>query len=81
MAKNASLSLRIEPELNQRLEALAEAMDRPKSWVCERALEDYVALQEWQVAEIRKGLAEADAGDFASDGEVEATVAKWSDAR
>ena len=81
MAKNASLSLRIEPALNQRLESLAEAMDRPKSWVCERALEDYVALQEWQVAEIRKGLAEADAGDFSSDGEVEATLAKWSDAR
>lgn len=78
MGKSTSLSLRIRPELNTRLEALAAAMDRPKSWVCEQALEDYVTLQEWQVAEIRKGLAEADAGDFASEEEVEAAFAKWS---
>ena len=78
MSKSTSLSLRIRPELNTRLEALAAAMDRPKSWVCEQALEDYVTLQEWQVAEIRKGLAEADAGDFASEEEVEAAFAKWA---
>ena len=81
MPKSTSLSLRVRPELNAEIEALAAAMDRPKSWVCEKALEDYVALQRWQVAEIEKGLAEAEAGDFATEEEVEAAFAKWSNAR
>ena len=81
MSKTASVSIRIRPELNEQIEALAAAMDRPKSWVCERALEDFVSLQKWQIGEIQKGLAEADAGDFAAEEEVEATFAKWSNAR
>jgi predicted transcriptional regulator len=56
--------------------AVAEAMDRPKSWVLERAIEDYVALQEWQVADIKQALKEADAGDFASDRDVDTTFRK-----
>ncbi len=80
MGRSASVSIRIRPELNEEIEALATAMDRPKSWVCERALEDFVALQKWQIGEIQKGLAEADAGEFATQEEVEATFAKWSDA-
>jgi predicted transcriptional regulator len=35
-------------------------------------------LNEWQTAEIEKGVKEADAGDFASDEEMEALFAKWS---
>jgi RHH-type transcriptional regulator, rel operon repressor / antitoxin RelB len=31
----------------------------------------------WQIEEITRGLAEADAGEFAADAEVEATFEKW----
>jgi len=31
-------------------------------------------VNEWQIAEIKKGLAEADAGDFATDEEVNQTI-------
>jgi len=34
-------------------------------------------LNEWQVAEMRVALCEADAGDFASDEEVEAVASRW----
>jgi len=34
-------------------------------------------LTEWQVEEIRKGLAEADRGEFASESEVQQTIRKW----
>lgn len=37
-----------------------------------------VQLNEWQIAEIKKGLAEADRGDFATDEEVAAVLSKWS---
>jgi RHH-type rel operon transcriptional repressor/antitoxin RelB len=31
----------------------------------------------WQIEEIKRGLAEADAGEFATAAEVEATFEKW----
>jgi predicted transcriptional regulator len=40
-----------------------------------------VELQEWQIHQIEEGLREADAGDFASDGEVATVFAIWTNAR
>ena len=57
---------------------MAAALERPRSWVVMRALEEFVAEEAWQVEAIRRGIAEADAGDFASDGEVEAVFAPRS---
>jgi len=42
-----------------------------------RALEAFVDSETWQIEEIKRGLAEADAGEFATDAEVEATFEKW----
>ena len=39
---------------------------------------DDVQLNDWQIAEITKGLAEADRGEFATDEEVAAVLSKWS---
>jgi predicted transcriptional regulator len=36
-------------------------------------------LQEWQLRQIEEGLREANAGDFASDEEVAAVFAKWTE--
>ena len=41
---------------------------------------DDVRLNDWQIAEIKKGLAEADRGEFATDEEVAAVLSKWSTA-
>jgi RHH-type rel operon transcriptional repressor/antitoxin RelB len=42
-----------------------------------RALEAFVESETWQIEEIKRGLTEADAGEFATDAEVEATFEKW----
>jgi predicted transcriptional regulator len=39
-----------------------------------------VRLNDWQIAEIKKGLAEADRGEFATNEEVAAVLSKWSTA-
>jgi predicted transcriptional regulator len=57
--------------------AIADAIDRPRSWVDNRALEAFVASETWQIEEIKRGLAEADAGEFATDAEAEATFENW----
>ena len=78
MADTTVFSVRVSAELKERLDATAAALERPRSWVVTRALEEFVDQQAWQIEEIRRGIDEADAGDFASDEEVEAVFAKWT---
>jgi predicted transcriptional regulator len=77
MTAKGVFTIRISPELQDRLDAIAEAIDRPRSWVVNCALEAFVEAETWQIEEIKRGLAEADAGEFATDGEVDATFEKW----
>ena len=68
-------------EVRESLEELARTMDRSEDLLVAEAITSYVDLQQWQLREIEKGLQEADAGDFATDEEVAAIVAKWTNAR
>lgn len=74
---STTMTIRLEPEIRERLDLLAAATQRSKSFLAAEAIRQYVELNEWQVAEIRAALAEADAGDFASDEEVDAVAARW----
>jgi predicted transcriptional regulator len=77
MTAKGVFTIRVSSELQDRLDAIADAIDRPRSWVVNRALEAFVESEVWQIEEIKRGLAEADAGEFATDTEVEATLEKW----
>lgn len=68
----AVLSVHTSPETRKKLELLAEATKRTKSALANEALEQYVAHQEWLVAEIQKGIDAADKGELVEDAEVEA---------
>jgi predicted transcriptional regulator len=72
------MTVRLDDDVKQRLEVLAEATQRSKSFLAAEAIRAYVDNNEWQVAEIRAALAEADAVDFASDDEVAALARKWN---
>jgi len=72
------MTIRVDRKTKGRLEKLAKAMDRTKSYVAAEAIRAYVDLNEWQIGEIKTALQEADAGDFASEKEVEAVMRKWS---
>lgn len=71
------MTIRVDRRTKSRLEKLAKAMDRTKSYVAAQAIRAYVDLNEWQIAEIKSALKEADAGDFASEEEVAAVTKKW----
>jgi RHH-type transcriptional regulator, rel operon repressor / antitoxin RelB len=72
------MTIRVDPQTKTRLEKLAKAMDRTKSYVAAEAIRAYVELNEWQITEIKAGLKEAEAGDFASEKDVHAVMKKWS---
>ncbi len=77
MSKTAPLSVRLESALNDRITAIATALDRPKSWVIEQAVRDFVAMQEWQLAAIDEGISAADAGRIVAHDDVVAWVQSW----
>ncbi|MBL4868849.1 MAG: CopG family ribbon-helix-helix protein [Pseudomonadales bacterium] len=71
------MTIRLEPDLKSRLDQLAEATHRSKSFLAAEAIREFVELNEWQVQEIKEAIKEADAGDLASDSEVNVVFAKW----
>ena len=77
MSKTAPLSVRLESALNDRITAIATALDRPKSWVIEQAVRDFVAMQEWQLAAIDEGIRAADAGRIVAHEDIAAWVQSW----
>lgn len=70
------MTIRVDRKTKSRLEKLAKAMERTKSYVAAEAISSYIDLNEWQIAEIKAALKEADAGDFATEDQVEAVVRK-----
>ncbi|MDH3402140.1 MAG: CopG family ribbon-helix-helix protein [Acidobacteriota bacterium] len=75
-----TMTVRLPQEVKDRLDRLAGATARSRSWLAADAITEYVADQEWQLAEIEQGVRDADAGDFASPEEVTSFFAKWSGA-
>jgi predicted transcriptional regulator len=74
---STTMTIRLDDEVKDRLDVLAEATHRSKSFLAAEAIRDYVENNEWQIGEIRAAMKEADAGDFASAKEVAALARKW----
>jgi predicted transcriptional regulator len=77
MTKSVPVSVRLPPELNNDVTAIAAALDRSKSWVIEQAVKDYVALQALQLAEIDEGIRDADAGRVVAHEKVVEWIKSW----
>ena len=78
MPESSVLTLRLDAKLKNQLDRLSKSMNRSRSFVAAQAIQEYVSVNEWQIAEIKKGLAEADAGDFASEEEVQQVLKRWT---
>ena len=78
MTGSKVLTLRLDPKLSEQLDKLADATQRSRSFLIAEAIREYVALNEWQIGETKKALAEANREDFASDKEVQQTLKKWT---
>jgi RHH-type transcriptional regulator, rel operon repressor / antitoxin RelB len=77
MPRSSLVSLRLDTKLKKRLGRLSRTMNRSRSFVAAEAIREYVALNEWQIEEIKKGLAEADRGEFATEKGVKQVLNKW----
>lgn len=78
MAESSVLTLRLDAKLKNQLDRLSKAMSRSRSFVAAQAIQEFVTLNEWQIGEIKKALAEADRGDFVSDKQVQQSLKRWN---
>jgi predicted transcriptional regulator len=70
-------SFRMDDDLGDRLDALAQTLDRPKGWVIEQAIRRYVETEGWQVEAIQEALDDLNSGraELHSHDEVMAGIA------
>ena len=68
------MSVRLPDEVEQQLAQLAQSTGRTISWLANQAIQDYLAREAWQIAQIEAALIEADAGDFVPEKELGAQV-------
>ena len=72
----AITSIRLPDELRRKVESLARATGRSKSFLMQEAIEQYVENEAWQMARIEEGLRADDAGDHVPADEMEAFWAR-----
>ena len=72
------LTLRIPEETKEKLEKLAQATHRSKSFLAEEAIARYIDLEAWQVGEIEQAIQEADRGDFATPSDLVDLLKKYA---
>ena len=77
MSDTDIVTVRLDRSLKEKLNALAKATRRSNSFLAAEAIANYVESQEWQLAAIREGLADAERGALIDHDEIEAWVRSW----
>ncbi len=72
------LAVRLTEEVENQLGKLAKMTGRSKSFYAREAISEYVEREAWQITETLAAIKEADAGDFATDEEMNGLRKKWA---
>jgi predicted transcriptional regulator len=75
-----NITFRLDSDRRVALDAIAAGLDRDRSYIINEAINLYLEVYHWQIEEIQRGVAEADAGDFATEDEVQAVFARLTHA-
>lgn len=78
MAGSSVLTLRLDSKLKKQLDRLSKTTNRTRSFLAAEAIREYVSVNEWQIAQIKKGIEQADRGEFATEEEVQRVRNKWA---
>jgi predicted transcriptional regulator len=76
-----TLSVRIDSNTKDQLEALAKRSRRSKSFLAAEAIAAYVEAEAWQLDEIQAGLQELDSGRSVAHRDVSKWLQSWGKKR
>ncbi len=77
MPNDKMLTFRADETTDSRLEKLAQATARSKSWHLQQAVEAYLNHQAWQIGEIKKGLEDLESGRLVDHESVGDWLKSW----
>ena len=75
---SSTMTIRLDDSIKTRLEDLAQATHRTKSFLASEAIQKYIEVNEWQIPEIQAAIEEADRGEFATEEEMNSVFDKWT---
>jgi predicted transcriptional regulator len=74
---STTFTVRVEPEVKKRLEKLAKSTGRTRSFLAAEALNEYLDVNEWQVAGVKRAIASFDRGEGVPHKDVKGWVDSW----
>ena len=78
--KSTTFTVRVDTGVKKRLERLAKSTGRSRSFIAAEAINDYLEINEWQVAGIKRAIASLDRGKGIPHDQVTDWVASWGSA-
>ena len=68
--RSATFTVRVDAAAKKRLERLAQSTGRSRSFLAAEAINDYLDVNEWQIAGIKQAIASLDRGEGVSHEQV-----------
>jgi RHH-type transcriptional regulator, rel operon repressor / antitoxin RelB len=75
--RTTTFTVRIDSAVKNRLERLAKSTGRSRSFLAAEAISEYLNVNEWQVAGIKRAVASLDRGEGVPNAVVKDWVASW----
>jgi predicted transcriptional regulator len=72
-----TISFRLDSEDLEALDALANALERDRSYLLNEAVRSYLDVQQWQLEQIRAGIRQADSGKLLTHADVRKMASRW----
>jgi predicted transcriptional regulator len=73
-----TLTVQLDDVTLSALDQLAQKTERSRTSLVSQAVQDYVALNDWQLRKTEAGIEAAERGDFASEAEVARVRVKFA---
>ena len=70
------ISFRLDARKVSTLDALAESLDRDRSYLLNEAVTAYLDVQQWHIDQIKAGIRQADAGKLIDHADIRKTFGK-----
>ena len=79
--RSTTFTVRVEASAKKRLERLAKNTGRSRSFLAAEAINEYLDVNEWQVAGIRQAIASLDRGEGVPHQQVKDWITSWGSDR
>lgn len=74
---SAAINFRLKkPELEKKIKALEQSLDRDRTWIMNEAVEAYLETHDWQIERIQNGISQADSKKLVSKSKVDELLGK-----